>query len=93
VAKDHSAKAVIWSSLYGDDVNVLLSPGEERHLPIIELPKDLDAPIDTARRRVCFVIYWRKTSSSWLRQVPIVIWTSTRDIERIANAATAALNQ
>ena len=38
------------------------------------------------------VIYWRKTSSSYLRQVPVMIMTSTRDIERIAEAATADFN-
>src|SRR4029450_13463662 len=42
VAKDLSARALIWSSLYGDDVNVLLPPGKDQYLPIIELPKDLD---------------------------------------------------
>jgi hypothetical protein len=87
VAKDLSARALIWSSLYGDDVNVLLPPGKDQYLPIIELPKDLDAPIDTARRRVCFIIYWRKTSSTWLPQLPAWVLTSTDHINRIAAAA------
>jgi hypothetical protein len=86
VAKDHSVRAIS-SSLYGD-VKVLLSPGEAQYLPIIELPKDLDAPIKTAGRRVCFLIYWRKTSSTWLPQFPVIIMTSTDDIKRIAEAAT-----
>ena len=46
-----------------------------------------------ADQPIRFVIYWRKTSSSWLRQVPVVIWTSTDDVERIANAATADFNE
>jgi hypothetical protein len=46
-----------------------------------------------ADQPIRFVIYWRKTSSSWLRQVPVVIWTSMDDVERIANAATADFNE
>ena len=38
-------------------------------------------------RRVFFLVSWRKTSSTWLPQVPVVIMTSTRDIEGIAAAA------
>jgi hypothetical protein len=87
VAKDHSEKAVFSSALYGDDVNVLLPPGKEHSLPIIELPKNIDAPIDTTGRRILFLIYWRKTSSMWLPQIPVWNWTSTDDIKRIAAAA------
>jgi hypothetical protein len=36
-----------------------------------------------------FLIYWRKTSSTWLRQVPVTVRTSTRDIESIAAAVSA----
>jgi hypothetical protein len=86
VAKDHSVRAI--SSSFHGNVNVLLPPGKEQYLPIIELPKDLDAPIDTAGRRVCFLIYWRKTSSTWLPQFPVIVMTSTDDIKQIAAAAT-----
>jgi len=85
VAKDNSTKAIA-SSFYAD-VNVLLPPGEEQYLPIIEFPKDLDKPLDTSRRWVCFLIFWRKTSSTWLPQFPILVITSTRDIESISVAA------
>jgi hypothetical protein len=85
VAKDHSVRAI--SSSFHGNVNVLLPAGKEQYLPIIEVPKNLDAPIDTARRRVCFLIYWRKTSSTWLPQLPVWVVTSTDDIQRIAAAA------
>jgi hypothetical protein len=85
VAKDHSARAIS-SSFYGN-VNVLLPPGKEHSLPIIELPKDMDAPIDTTGRRIRFLIYWRKTSSTWLPQVPVWNRTSTNYIKSIAAAA------
>jgi hypothetical protein len=85
IAKDHSVRAIS-SSFYGN-VNVLLPPGKEEYLPIIESPKNLDAPIDTAGRRVCFLIYWRKTSSTWLPQLPVWVLSSTDDINRIAAAA------
>jgi hypothetical protein len=85
VAKDNSVREIS-SSFYGD-VNVLLPPDKEYYLPIVEFPKDLDAPIDRAGRRIFFVIYWRKTSSTWLPQLPVWILTSTDDIQRIAAAA------
>jgi hypothetical protein len=86
VAKDHSEKAVL-STLYSTDVNALLRSGDEKYLPIIRLPKILDAPPKDAPW-VCFVINWRKTSSTWLPQFPAVVMTTTRDIERISAAAT-----
>jgi hypothetical protein len=68
-------------------------------LPIIERSKPVEEPKDQHSvaevqqdQPVRFVIYWRKTSSSYLRQVPVMIMTSTRDIERIAEAATADFN-
>jgi hypothetical protein len=72
-------------------VNVVLWQGEMRDLPIIEVSKPDQRNV--AAQPVRFVIYWRKTSSSYLRQVPVVILTSTRDIERIAESATAAFDQ
>lgn len=85
VAKDHSQRAIL-GTLFNVDVNVLLRPGEDWDLPIIKLPRKLDEPKDTSSRRVCFLVSWRKTSSTWLPQVPVI--TSTHDIERIAAAAT-----
>jgi hypothetical protein len=86
VAKDPSVRAIT-SALFNIDVNVLLRPGKTHDLGIIKSPKKLDEPQDAPSRRVCFLIYWRKTSSTWLPQVPVVIMTSTGDIERIAAAA------
>jgi hypothetical protein len=86
VAKDHSAEAIT-SSFYAD-VNVLLPPGEQQYLPIIGFPKDIDKPLDTSRRWVCFLISWRKTSSAWLPQFPIPVIISTRDIARISAGRT-----
>jgi hypothetical protein len=83
VAKGHSAKSIL-SSLR-DEVNVLLRSGDEEYLPIIPL---LDEPTVTPPRWVCFLVYWRKTSSTWLPQVPVPVITSTHDIQRIAAAAT-----
>src|SRR5262249_15857662 len=78
------------------DVNVLLSQGDKCDLPIFEASKPVEAPKDqrnVAERPFRFVIYWRKTSSSWLRQVPVVIWTSPRDVERIAEGCYRRLQR
>jgi len=92
VSKDHSGEAIVGAASFNLDVNAVLWQGENRDLPIIEVSKP-DQRATAADQPVRFVIYWRKTSSSWLRQVPVVIWTSTHDIERMANAATADFKQ
>jgi hypothetical protein len=87
VAKDRSLTAIS-SSLSKTAVNVLLRPVAEQSLPIITLPKSLDAPPPIKPRWVFFLVYWCKTSSSWLPQVPVLVMTSADDIERISAAAT-----
>jgi hypothetical protein len=88
IARDHSEKAIA-EAVVEIDVNVLLWQGETYDLPIFELPKPVDAPKDARPQPVRFVIYWYKTSSSWLRQVPVTVRSSTRDIESIAAALAA----
>jgi hypothetical protein len=99
IAKDHSARAIL-EATFNIDVNVLLGQGEVCDLPIIEPSKPVEEPKDQhgvaevqQDQPVRFVIYWRKTSSSYLRQVPVMIMTSTRDIERIGESATADFNE
>jgi hypothetical protein len=87
IAKDHATEAIVGAASFNVDVNVVLWQGDTRDLPIIEVSQPDQR--DLADQAVRFVIYWRKTSSSYLRQVPVMIMTSTRDIKRIAEAATA----
>jgi hypothetical protein len=94
ISRDHSLDAIIKVQV-NIDVNILLGQGKTWDLPIGELPKPVQAPKDESNaaegpkdQPVRFFIYWRKTSSSWLKRVPVVIPTSTDDIERIAAAAT-----
>jgi len=91
IAKDHSTDAIFDAASFNVDVNVVLWQGEVCDLPIVEVSKPDQHR--TADQPVRVVIYWRKTSSSWLRQAPVVIWTSTRDVERIAKAAAADFNE
>jgi len=83
VAKDYAIRAQM-AALESTDVNVLLRSGEKQDLPIIVG--------ETVSKRVCLFIYWRKTSSTWLRQVPVLVITSTGDIKRIVAAAAAQQN-
>jgi hypothetical protein len=87
VSRDHSGRAIADALSFNIDVNVLLGPGETRDLPIID-GRDPRISKDAPSRRVCFLIYWRKTSSSWLPQAPVPVITSTQDIQRIAAAAS-----
>jgi hypothetical protein len=87
IARDQSSQAIVDASLK-IDTNVLLWQGETRDLPILPFRKPSEMAKD-APQAVRVVIYWRKTSSSWLPQVPVMIITSTADIERMAKAAIA----
>ena len=59
--------------------NVLLRPGKTHDLGIIKFPKKLDEPQDAPSRQVCFLIYWRKTSSTWLPQVQRIAAAAPRE--------------
>jgi hypothetical protein len=83
IAKNRSPGAMIKAQI-NIDVNVLLGPSEICDLPILPLRDPSEAAKDQPVR---FLVYWRKTSSSYLRQVPVLIMTSTGDIQRIAAAA------
>ena len=89
VAKDHSMRAKM-AALESADVNVLLRSGQEHDLPIIDLRNEEDKNVS---RWVHFVVYWRKTSSTWLPQAAVVIGTSTRAIEQIGAAVAAQWDQ
>jgi hypothetical protein len=70
------------------DLNLLLRPGQEHDLAIIDGPlKDEDVRGNISRR-VCFCIYWSKNSSTWLPQLPVFIFTSIASIQRIAAATS-----
>jgi len=66
---------------------VLLRPGQEHDLAIIDRRKDEDARKNISRR-VCFCINWRKNSSTWLPQLPVFIFTSIAGIQRIVAATS-----
>ncbi len=83
VAKDHSIKATM--TALDADVNLLLRPGQEHVLAIVD--RRVAAAQKDASQRVRFSIYWCKTSSTWLPQFPVVIHSSTHDIQRIIDAA------
>jgi hypothetical protein len=92
VAKNDSSDAILQATvprIYGvPDLHVLLQRDAEHDLPIFYLPKKVDSEgEDLPSRRVCFLIFWRKTSSSWLPQFPVWIMTSTSFLDRMAAAA------
>jgi hypothetical protein len=66
VAKDHSIRAKM--TAVDADLNLLLSPGQEHEFAIL----DRRPAQKNVSQRVRFSIYWRKTSSTWLPQFPVV---------------------
>jgi hypothetical protein len=91
IARDHSNDAILQATapqLFGRaGLHVLLRRDGEYDLPIFYLPK----PVDMAEknRLVCFLIFWRKTSSSWLPQVPVPVINWTAYIDGIADAVAS----
>ena len=79
IAKDHTEKS-IGEAMDNVDVHVLLRQGEVCDLPIFHYP---DRPKDAPSQSVHFLIYWRKTSSTWLWQFPVSASTSTAAVQRI----------
>lgn len=87
IAKDHSAGAIA-GTLGDEDVHVFLEPGKTHDLVLIDRRNQLEVPNDAPPQRVYIFIRWRKTSSSWLRQFPVRVVTSTDVIRDIAAATT-----
>jgi hypothetical protein len=92
VAKTDATDAILQATvpkIFGvADLHVLLRRDAEHDLPIYYLSKNnTDLEENLPSRRVCFLIFWRKTSSSWLPQLPVWIMTSTRDLVGMAAAA------
>jgi hypothetical protein len=91
VAKNRDIKSI--SAALGDTtveganvLNLLLRPGQEHDLAIIDGPLKGEDARGNISRRVCFCIYWSKNSSTWLPQLPVFIFTSIASIQRIAAA-------
>jgi hypothetical protein len=80
VAKDHSLRGIIKASI-GDELLAILSPGEEKDFPFFAQPSVSD---EDPNRRVHVFVYWRKSNSTWIKQIPKLICTSTKDIEKMA---------
>src|SRR5262245_51330675 len=85
VARDHREEA-IGDAMDNVDVNVLLRQGEVYDLPIFQYP---DRPKEASSQSVRLAVSWRKTSSTWLWQFPVRVFTSTDDIQRIKAAVAA----
>jgi hypothetical protein len=92
VAKNHGIKssmaAVGDATVEGADVlNVLLPAGQKHDFAIIDRRNNEDVRKNISRW-VCFCISWRKTSSTWLPQLPVFIFTSIAEIQRITAATS-----
>jgi hypothetical protein len=87
IAKDHSVRADL-DAARDLDARDLLRPGETRDLRIIDRRDPSKVPRDAPSRFVYFFIFWRKNSSTSLPQVPVMVTTSTHDLEQMAAAAT-----
>ena len=83
ISTDHSVRGIAGAILNRPSFAVL-TPGAEQDFPFFRSPKREGDKDYTGRIR--FSVYWRKCSSTWLPQVPIYVFTSTSDLEQIAES-------
>jgi hypothetical protein len=83
ISKDHSVRGLA-GAISDKPSFAILPPGAEQDFPFFRNPKRVGEKDYAGRIRL--LVYWRKSSSTWLRQVPIFVFTSTEDLERIAES-------
>jgi hypothetical protein len=83
ISTDHSVRGLA-GAIMDKPSFALLPPGAEQHFPFFKNPKREGEK--EYEGRVRFSVYWRKSSSTWLRQVPIFVCTSTGDLQRMAES-------
>lgn len=77
IAKDHSLDSIV-RAVVGESVIATLAASEERSFPIL---REGEAP----KRRALILISWRKASSLWLPQFPMMLRVSGNDLEQMAH--------
>ena len=83
ISKDHSVGGIAGAILNKPSF-AILEPGQELDFPFFKNPKREGDKEYVGRIR--FSVYWRKSSSTWLRQIPIHVFTSTVDLEQMAES-------
>jgi hypothetical protein len=83
ISKDHSVRGIA-GAILNEPSFAVLEPRGELDFPFFRNPKREGENEYTGRIR--FSVYWRKSSSTWLRQIPINVFTSTDDLERMAKS-------
>jgi hypothetical protein len=84
ISKDHSVKGIAGAILDKPSF-AILAPGQEQDFPFFRNPSGIIAEKEYSGR-IRFSVYWRKSSSTWFRQIPIHAFTSTDDLERMAES-------
>ena len=80
VSKDHSLHGII-SGVIKQMPPAVIGAQETRDFLFFTHPTP---PEDVPTQRVWFFIYWRKASATWLPQIPLIIMTTTVDIQNMA---------
>jgi hypothetical protein len=81
VAKSATARSLARASK-GRPFSRQIAPHETVELPFVTLPAGQCADL----RCVRIAVHWRKTTSLWLPQRPVVFWTSTREFRELGYA-------
>ena len=80
IAKNDSTFG-IGKSLVGNALVHLISPNERNDFPFFAQPSISE---DEPSQRIYVFVFWRKSNSTWIPQVPKIIFTSTTDLNRMA---------
>jgi hypothetical protein len=81
ISADHSVRGIA-NAISNEPTYAIVAPGAEQDFPFFKNPKREGEK--EHNRKIRFLVYWRKCSSTWLRQIPVQVLTSTEDLERMA---------
>lgn len=85
VKKDDTVKEAVRSAM-GDSFTAVLAPGEVKRFPLVLRRGELLDAECTETGLFLILIYWRKTRSAWLPQVPAFVVSSAKTLRQLASS-------
>jgi hypothetical protein len=82
VAKDDSPKGIMGAALKSH-FQAICPPASKSDFPVVFLDGRLMNPDSSRWAPFIIMVFWRKTRSVWLPQIPAMMFTSARTIRRL----------
>jgi hypothetical protein len=84
-AKGNSSEEIYHAAI-GERFRSLIAPGGTAELQLIAIHQG-EHYHEEKDHRVCFIVHWRKTTSFWLPQFPVFVFTSTKTMRELIQSA------